>query len=258
MSNATLTAAQTLAASPLRERYLGSLLAGDRAGARSIVAEAVEAHGSRVSLAGLCWSTMEAIRELYRENKLTRSQLGFATRLNRSLVDRLSGDLDAKPSNHKSVLVLCGDEEPEELGGQMCADLFEAEGWEPKFAGGGVPNDEVLEMVGSWRPDLLVIFASRGSNLPSVRGLIDYLRDVNCCPDMQVMCAGGIYKRSPGLAEEIGADLWADDAEEAVAVARLNPERRASTAQQTVGKMRRIRQQKEEQRQAERPVKLAA
>ena len=62
------------------------------------------------------------------------------------------------------------------------------------------------------------------------------------------MCAGGIYKRAAGLAEEIGADLWADDAEEAVTVAQLNPERRASTEQQTVGKMRRVRQQREQER----------
>jgi methanogenic corrinoid protein MtbC1 len=46
--------------------------------------------------------------------------------------------------NGKRVLVVCGNAEPEELGGQICADLFEAEGHEVIFVGGSVPDDEVM------------------------------------------------------------------------------------------------------------------
>jgi len=58
---------------------------------------------------------------------------------------------------------------------------------------------------------------------------------------MQIMCCGGIYKRAEGLAEEIGADLYAPDAAEAVKIANANPDRKATVDQQTVGRMRRIR-----------------
>jgi hypothetical protein len=58
---------------------------------------------------------------------------------------------------------------------------------------------------------------------------------------MQVMCCGGIYKRAEGLAEEIGADLYAPDAAQAVQVANEHREKRATVDQQTVGRMRRIR-----------------
>ena len=77
--------------------------------------------------------------------------------------------------------------------------------------------------------------------LPAVRKLIDYLREVNSCPEMQIMCCGGIYKRAEGLAEEIGADLYAPDAAAAVQVANENPEKKATLEQQTVGRTRRIR-----------------
>src|SRR5436190_745801 len=83
----------------------------------------------------------------------------------------------------------------------------------------GVPNDEVLKLIGDHRPDLLVMYGTLTSAVPAVRKLIDYLREVNSCPDMQVMCCGGIYKRAEGLAEEIGADLFAPDAPTAVSVA---------------------------------------
>jgi hypothetical protein len=58
---------------------------------------------------------------------------------------------------------------------------------------------------------------------------------------MQVMCCGGIYKRAEGLADEIGADLYAPDAAEAVAVANDHPSKKATVDQQTVGRTRRIR-----------------
>ena len=85
------------------------------------------------------------------------------------------------------------------------------------------------------------MFGTLPSGVPAVRKLIDYLREVNSCPDMQVMCCGGIYKRAEGLSEEIGADLYAPDGAEAVVIANANPTRKATVDQQTVGRTRRIR-----------------
>jgi methanogenic corrinoid protein MtbC1 len=222
--------------------YLETLLAGDRVAARELIESALAGNKSAPTLLNeLVWPAMEHIQDLYKDDKIPLASLNLATRLNRSLADQLTGRLVRKPTNGKTALIFCGDDEPEELGGQICADLFEAEGWNVRFAGGGVPNDEVLKMIGDDRPNLLVMFATLASNVPAVRKLIDYLREVNSCPDMQIMCCGGIYRRAEGLAEEIGADLFAPDAAEAVVVASNNPSKRASIEQQTVGRTRRIK-----------------
>jgi methanogenic corrinoid protein MtbC1 len=226
----------------LSQSYLKALLSGDRSASREVIEGATRSGNSaRDLLTKLVWPTMELLQELYRDDRITISSLNLATRLNRSITDQLSGQLDKQPSNGKKVLIFCGDDEPEELGGQLTAELFEADGWTVKFAGGGVPDDEVLQLIGDVRPDLLVMFGTLPSGVPAVRKLIDYLREVNSCPQMQVMCCGGIYKRAEGLAEEIGADLYAPDAASAVGVATENPERRATVDQQTVGRTRRIR-----------------
>src|SRR5690606_33446497 len=183
----------------------------------------------------------EAIRELYRESRISLASHHMATRLNRATVDRICGNLPMSGPNGRKVIVVCGDNEPEELGAQITADLFEAAGYEVKFLGGGIPNDEVLHILGHWRPDLLCLFATLPRDMPAARKLIDYLRDVNGQPNLQVMCCGGIYKRAEGLAEEIGADLFADDVGDAVTVAMENPHKRASVEQQTVGRGRRVR-----------------
>jgi 5-methyltetrahydrofolate--homocysteine methyltransferase len=244
-------------ASELQQPYAGALLSGDRTAARALIADAINAGSSPLELLnGLIWPTMEQLQQGYRDDQINISSLNLATRLNRMITDQLVAQLPRAESNGKNVLIFCGDDEPEELGGQICADLFESEGWTVRFAGGGVPEDEVLALIGQFRPDVLVMFATLPSAVPAVRKLIDYLREVNSCPNMQVMCAGGIYKRAEGLAEEIGADLYASDAAEAVRVASESPERRATVDQQTVGRMRRIR--KAAARKGVQPVKRIA
>src|SRR5688500_10340970 len=228
--------------SKLSQAYLEPLLTGDRAGCRAAIDAALAGGMDAYTLLNdLIWPTMELLQELYREDRISISSLNLATRLNRSTTDQLTAKLQRSTPTGKKVLIFCGNDEPEELGGQICADLFECDGWTVRFAGGGVPEDEVLKLIGDFRPDLLVMFATLPSNVPAVRKLIDYLRDVNSCPEMQVMCCGGIYKRAEGLAEEIGADLYAPDAGEAVRVANEHPTRKATVDQQTVGRTRRIR-----------------
>lgn len=235
MSRCTVTASMS-------QKYLEPLLAGDRMVCRRMMEEALAAgFTAHDLLTQLVWPTMEKVQELYREDRATIASVNLATRLNRSITDQLTARLPRAASKGKKVLLFCGDDEPEELGGQICADLFEADGYDVKFAGGGIPEDEVLAMLGNERPDLLVMFGTLPSGVPGVRKLIDYLREVNSCPDMQILCCGGIYKRAEGLAEEIGADLVAAEAHDAVRVANENPGKRATVDQQTVGRMRRVR-----------------
>ena len=236
-SNSSASAFATLA-----QNYLETLLNGDRTSCRTLLDDAL-ANGAAAYdlLTTLVWPTMEMLQQLYRDDRISISSLNLATRLNRQMTDQLCSKLSRKPENGKTSLIFCGDDEPEELGGQICADLFEADGWTVRFAGGGVPEDEVLKLIGEVRPDLLVMFGTLPSGVPAVRKLIDYLREVNSCPEMQVMCCGGIYKRAEGLAEEIGADLYAPDAAAAVATANDQPTRKATVDQQTVGRTRRLR-----------------
>ena len=226
----------------LSRSYLEPLLTGDRNASRQVIENALAQGISPVELlTQLIWPTMELLQSLYREDRISIASLNLATRLNRQVTDQLTGKLQRNDPHGRKALIFCGNAEPEELGGQICADLFEVDGWTVRFAGGGVPDDEVLKLIGDERPDLLVMFATLPGAVPAVRKLIDYLREVNSCPDMQVMCCGGIYKRAEGLAEEIGADLYAPDAAAAVNVAAEHPTRKATVDQQTVGRTRRIR-----------------
>src|SRR5262249_6677645 len=113
-----------------RETYVEALLNGDRPAARQLIEDALaEGTQSADLLNQLIWPTMELVQNLYREDRITIASLNLATRLNRAITDQLTAKLVRKESNNKKVLIFCGDDEPEELGGQICADLFEADGW---------------------------------------------------------------------------------------------------------------------------------
>jgi len=256
MNNASPNAASNVSAA-LAQSYLETLLAGDRVACRKIIDSAIASSAQPYELlTKLVWPTMELLQQLYRDDRIAVASLNLATRLNRMMTDQLCAQLPRNATKDKKVLIFCGDDEPEELGGQICADLFESDGWTVRFAGGGVPDDEVLKLIGEYRPDLLVMFGTLPSGVPAVRKLIDYLREVGSCPNMQVMCCGGIYKRAEGLSEEIGADLYAPDAAEAVEVANTQSERKATVDQQTVGRTRRIR--KAEARKTQQQAKTSS
>ena len=243
---AAAPATPTLTDTPLFQHYIETLLSGDRPRCRQLIEKAADCGvGARQILLELCWPAMEAIRQLYKDHRISLAAEHMATRLNRACVDRVTGELPIAEPNGRKVLLTCGGAEAEELGGQITADLFEAAGYEVKFLGGGIPNDELNHLVGLWRPNLLVMFATLASDMPAARQFIDQLREHGSQPDLQVMCCGGIYKRAEGLAEEIGADLIAFDAEDAVETAIVNPHRRATAEQQTVGRGRRDRAAKE-------------
>ena len=145
----------SLTDTPLFQHYVQTLLAGHRPACRQLVERAGDCGvGAEQVLLELCWPAMESIQQLYKDNRISLAAHHMATRLNRATVDRLTGNLPMQAATGRKVLLICGDNEPEELGGQITADLFEAAGFEVKFLGGGIPNDEVLHIIGHWQPDL--------------------------------------------------------------------------------------------------------
>lgn len=230
----------------LLDRFSPVVFAGDRSGARAIVAEAFEAGLSAEEITmELIWPTMEKLSSLYRADRINTGVHHMGSRLLRMLADQLSLRYERHARNGRVMLVVCSPGEPEELGAQITTDLAEAHGWQVFFAGGGVPNDEIVSWIGQLEPQVLMVYGTIPSGAPMVRQLIDLMHDVGICPKMQVICSGGVFNRAEGLAEEIGSDLFASNPIEALKILDHCPSRRATTEQQTVGRKRRLKKGEE-------------
>jgi len=224
----------------LVERFLEALISGDRAASRAVVDECIDAdvQAERI-IERLFWPTLQQIETLSRNDQITMMAHHLATRLLRLLADQMQLRLSPAEANGRSVLVLCGPDEPNELAGQMAADLLDARGFEVAFAGGGVANDEIIAEIGKRDPETLILYSSAPSDLPHIRQLIDELHDLGVCPQLQIVVGGGVFNRADGLAEEIGADLWASSPAELVEAIEARPDQRMDKDQRTVGRRRR-------------------
>lgn len=194
------------------ERLFEALIAGDRLRARSVVCECVE-NGMTPQgvIVEVLWAEHELIEKLHRSDQLSQVSYHLSTRLLRALVDQVGARLPIDNASGKRVFCVCGKAEGEELAAQMAVDLLESRGHRVAFAGGGVPSDEIMAQVHESRPDILLMFASAASDLPEVRSIIDRIREIGACPEMQIIVGGGVFNRAEGLADEMGIELSATD-----------------------------------------------
>lgn len=226
----------------LNEQLFEALITGDRTSARAVVRGALQGGLQPQDLATeLFWPTYQTLEKMHRQDQLGVLPHHAAVRLLRTLVDQNAAGLTQMSRNGRRVLAFCGASESDELGGQMAVDLLEAYGFEVLFAGGGVANDEILGYVNDQRPDVLLMFASSAGDLPNIRALIDTIQEIGAAPSLQVAVGGGVFNRAEGLAEEIGADLWAASPIDIVDRLLAEPQRRADAGQRTVGKSRKNR-----------------
>ncbi len=228
------------------ERYLEALISGDRKACRAVIEETLQTGTPANSIyLDIIWPVMVEIEKLLRSEQITPIQEHLATRINRTIIDQLQNKLPRRPAKDKKILVCCAPEELQELGAQMMADLFESDGWEVKFLGSGLTNEDILTFVNESSPNILLIYGTNPHQAPAIRKLIDTIKDVNAWPNLRIMLSGGVFNRAEGLWEEIGADLFAATAQEAVMIAdspiepgeRKLPNRRKKRVQKAVSDM---------------------
>jgi len=206
--------------SSVHERYLDALLQGDRSRSRSVIEEVLQRGITANNVyVDIIWPIMEEIEKLHRAERITPVQEHLATRINRTIADQLQNKLPRRPAKGKRIVICCAPHELQELGAQMTADFFESDGWEVRFIGGGLTNDDILAYINEHGPDILLIYGSTPHQAPDVRRLIDTIRSVDAWPQMRILLSGGVFNRAEGLWEEIGADLFAETAVKALQVA---------------------------------------
>lgn len=225
----------------LVERLFETLIAGDRQAARALVQEAGKGVSAETVLSDLFWPTHEMIEKLHKSDQMTAVTYQMATRLLRMLVDQAAAKLKVPTITERTVFAACGPSQGEELAGQMAVDLLEANGFDVTFTGGGIPADEIIAEVQTRRPDILLLFASAAADLPGIRRIINDLRENGACAGTRILVGGGVFNRADGLAEEMGADLWAYSPADVVDLLTNDPVGRGEETREVAAPVRKRR-----------------
>lgn len=119
-----------------------------------------------------------------------------------------------------SMTAVCAGNELHEIGMRMVADFFEMDGWDTKFLGSNIPSSEILNTLINAPSDVLAISATTSQHLDEVARLISLVRKEASIALTRIIVGGKVFNDTPDLWKKIGADAFADNAKNAIAIAR--------------------------------------
>ena len=218
--------------SGVHETYLAALRQGDRHAAYRALDEALDG-GRELSQVYLdvVQPAMREIGRLWQEDELTVAEEHLATAITEAAMSRMFERVFVwRDVRTPRLLAACAEEERHQMGLRMLCDLLELAGWETTYLGASVPIESLVDLITKHQPDAVAISATIAPHVPRVREAIRAIRAATL-PRQPVIAVGGrVFLGDPSLAERLGADLTAADADEAVRLldARLRRDPRAA------------------------------
>jgi MerR family transcriptional regulator, light-induced transcriptional regulator len=206
----------------LRDRYLFAVLQGDRREALRIVVEEGLLGGATV-LELQTRVIQEAQREvgrLWQEDRIGTAQEHMATAVAHLALAHLYERAPSSPRLGKRIVLACVEGELHDLPARIVADALDLAGFEVKFLGANVPTDGLVRLVAAEELDLIALSVTMSFNVPALREAVPRLRATSG-GRIPIAVGGHACSWGPGIAAEVGADMTAGDAAEAVGEARL-------------------------------------
>ncbi|MDP6873024.1 MAG: cobalamin-dependent protein [Alphaproteobacteria bacterium] len=105
-----------------------------------------------------------------------------------------------------------------DIGKNMVLSMMKGTGFEVIDMGVNVSTKEVVEQVREHRPDIVALSALLTTTMPQMKEIIDALKEAGLRDDLKVIVGGAPVNQM--FADHVGADGYAHDAGQAVAVAK--------------------------------------
>lgn len=193
--------------------YLRTQLGGDRRAALQFIEEALRDGASPDDVR--CHVVQAAQREigrLWQEDQISIAQEHMATAISQLALAHLFQHAQFRDRVGKKILVACVPGEHHEFPARLLADTLDVAGYDVRFLGADVPLDSLLRAIETEHPDAVALSVTMVFNLQSLR---DTVRTVRARSVQQVPIAigGNAFGTTPELAEGIGAELVATDAQ---------------------------------------------
>lgn len=203
----------------LARDYLAALLRGERHAADRLILAAADGGTSVKDLYLLVFQrVLREVGRLWQSNHIGVAQEHYCTACIQSIMSQLYPRIFSAERRGRRLVVACVGGDLHEIGGRMVADFFEMEGWDTFFLGANTPISGTLQQVAERAPDVLAISATMPFHLQAVADLIAAARAAGNPP--RILVGGAAFSSAPDLWEDIGADGYARDATEAIAVGK--------------------------------------
>jgi methanogenic corrinoid protein MtbC1 len=204
----------------LARRFLNALLRGERQVASRLILHAVEGGASvRDIYLHVFERCQHEIGRLWQMNLLSVAQEHYCTAATQLIMSQLYPHISAAEKNGRKLVATCVAGDLHEIGVRMVADFFEMEGWETFYLGANAPTASVLETLAEREADVLAISVTITPHVRAAAGLIEAVRSSAESAGVKIIVGGYPFNVAPELWQRIGADAFAHNALESVAVA---------------------------------------
>lgn len=205
----------------LRARYLAAQLSGDRHEAmRLVIADGLERGVSVRELSeDVVGAAQREIGVLWQRNELSIADEHMATAISNLVLARLYERAAQAPRNGKKILVACVEGELHELPARLVADALDLAGFSVRYLGASVPTDSLVDMILTYRPDLVALSTTMSFHITALRTVVTRIREATE-GRVAVAIGGSACAWSPELGRELGVELTASSARELVEAAR--------------------------------------
>jgi MerR family transcriptional regulator, light-induced transcriptional regulator len=208
---------------PLHElatRYLESLLSGDRHTANRLILDAVErGTGVKDIYINVFQRSQYEVGRLWYTNQVSVAQEHFCSAGTQMIMSQLYPHIFSTEKIGRRLVAACVGGELHEIGVRMVADFFEMEGWDTYYLGANSPASSIIEAIETRGADVLGLSAAMPFHRKPLREIIEKVREFSGATKVKILVGGYAVKSSPGLWQRIGADGFAEDAQNAVITA---------------------------------------
>jgi len=195
-------------------------LRGERQIASRLILDAVEKQNINVReiyLNVFQYSQYE-IGRLWQMNKISVAQEHYCTAATQLIMSQLYAHIFSSDKVGKTMVATCVGGDLHELGVRMVADFFEMEGWDTYYLGANTPTFSVLQELKERQANLLAISVTMTFHIRAAESLIAAVKSNEDYKNIKIMVGGHPFNLESSLWQQIGADAYARDAQEAIEI----------------------------------------
>jgi len=204
----------------LAKQYLDSLLSGDRRLAANFISQAVDKGESIKDIyLNVFQRSQYEIGRLWHSNKVSVAQEHYCSAATQLIMSQLYSHIFTTEKTGRKLVAACVGGELHEIGIRMVADFFEMEGWDTYYMGANTPASSIIEAIEKHEADVVGISASMPFHRSALKELVSNIREFDPNRKVNILVGGYALRTSPGLWNRLGADGFAEDAQQAIALA---------------------------------------
>lgn len=204
----------------LAKKFLRLLLNGERHLASRLILDAVES-GVEVKdiYLHVFQPSQREIGRLWQLNRVSVAQEHFCTAATQLIMAQLYPRIFRTEKNGRRIVATSIGGELHEIGVRIITDFFEMEGWDTYYLGANSPTNAILQALSERRADVLAVSATMTFHIRAVENLIAAVRAAEDLKAVKILVGGYPFNVEPELWKRVGADAYAADAADAVAMA---------------------------------------